>query len=248
LNLEPKTLNLEPGTSKMAEIKEFVVNDRRKFTAEGEVRPDAPPSVPKPPRPETLQPATPSADEFNSSARLTPANGPQAVPNQAPPASPEPLTAFDPNTSPDPNDQIPPPPTADQTSQAQRAFDATVDRLDTAIRAANPGMEPLPEMTFDRVVQSLYMQALMQLGGASAPGQHPQVDLLGARQTIDMLAVIASRTTNNLSPAESTLVDTALFELHMGFLEVTQAMARQAATRPPATPPTSTPTGPTIVR
>ena len=50
----------------MAEIKEFVVNDRRKFTAEGDIRPDAPPSEPKPPRPETLQPTAPPPDEFNS--------------------------------------------------------------------------------------------------------------------------------------------------------------------------------------
>ena len=69
----------------MADIKEFVVNDRRKFTAEGEVRPDAPPSVPKPPRPETLQPH----DDTNSSARLiehVDHKGPQAVPSSPSPS------------------------------------------------------------------------------------------------------------------------------------------------------------------
>jgi hypothetical protein len=224
----------------MAEIKEFVVNDRRKFTPEGEARPDAPPSVPKPPRPETLQPIKPKEDEFQSSARLT---GPQAVPN--PPIS-EHTAAHEP----DPNE--PPPLTPEQSAQAHAAFKATVDRLDTAIRSANPGMEPVPEMTFDRVIQSLYMQALMQLGGAAAPGQQPQVDILGARQTIDMLSVIAARSKASLTPPEANLVDTALFELHMGFLEVTQALARQAAQRSPAPgspgfppPPGS---GPSIVR
>jgi len=220
----------------MAEIKEFVVNDRRKFTAEGEVRPDAPPSEPKPPRPETLKPAP---DEFNSSARL---NGPQAVPK--PPATP----TGEPTAGSNSEDQIPPPPTAEQSGQAQTAFNATVDRLDTAIRAANPGMEPIPEMSFERVIQSLYMQALLQLGGAAAPGQQPQVDILGARQTIDMLAILAAKTKGNLTPAESTLVDTALFELHMGFLEVTQALARQAAQRPPAPGAPPSPSGPSIVR
>jgi hypothetical protein len=226
----------------MAEIKEFVVNDRRKFTAEGEVRPDAPPSEPKPPRPETLKPPP---DEFNSSARL---NGPQAVPNP-PAAAPEATTAPGPQPA---DDQTPQPPTTEQSGQAQRAFDATVDRLDTAIRSANPGMEPVPEMTFERVIQSLYMQALLQLGGAAAPGQQPQVDLLGARQTIDMLAILAAKTKGNLTPAESTLVDTALFELHMGFLEVTQALARQAAQRPPTPGQPNFPpppgNGPSIVR
>ena len=59
----------------MADIKEFVVNDRRKFTAEGDIRPDAPPSEPKPPRPETLQ-----RPEDGDSARLVEHKGPQAVP------------------------------------------------------------------------------------------------------------------------------------------------------------------------
>jgi len=220
----------------MAEIKEFVVNDRRKFTADGEVRPDAPPSVPKPPRPETLQPK----DDTESSARLI-----EHVDNKPPQAvAPEgtPTTA-----APDENAEPSQPPlTADQIAQAQRAYDATVDRLDTAIRATNPGMERIPEMNFERVIQSLYMQALMQLGGAAAPGQQPQLDIIGARQTIDMLSVLAEKTKGNLSPSESTLVETALFELHMGFLEVTQAIARQSAARQPGTPPP--PGGPTIVR
>ena len=224
----------------MAEIKEFVVNDRRKFTAEGEARPDAPPSIPRPPRPETLAAVPPPPDEFNSSARL---NGPQAVPDAHPTAAPEPAASAR------PDDQLPPPPTAEQSQQAQRAFAATVDRLDTAIRSANPGMERIPEMTFDRVVQSLYMQALMQLGGAAAPGQQPQVDILGARQTIDMLGILSAKSAGNLTEPESTLLSTALFELHMGFLEVTQALARQAATRAPGTPGAPpTPSGPSIVR
>jgi hypothetical protein len=235
----------------MAEIKEFVVNDRRKFTAEGEVRPDAPPSEPKPPRPETLKPAASPPDEFNSSARLTTpsiSSGPQAVPSR--PASTESgPTASEPPSS---DSDIPPAPTTEQSAQAQRAFAATVDRLDTAIRSANPGMERIPEMTFERVVQSLYMQALIQLGGAAAPGQQPQVDILGARQTIDMLSVIAAKAAGNLTEPEATLTETALFELHMGFLEVTQAMARQAAQRAPAPGSPGFPPppggGPSIVR
>jgi hypothetical protein len=223
----------------MAEIKEFVVNDRRKFTAEGEIRPDAPPSVPKPPRPETLQPK----DDTESSARLI-----EHVDHQGPqPVSSEPVSSTsEPTESEEHDEQLPPAPTAEQTEQAKRAFDATVERLDTAIRATNPGMDRLPEMTFERVVQSLYMQALMQLGGAAAPGQQPHVDLLGARQTIDMLAVLADKTKGNLSASESTLMESALFEVHMGFLEVTQALARQSAGRPSG-PPSPT-TGPSIVR
>jgi hypothetical protein len=223
----------------MADIKEFVVNDRRKFTAEGEVRPDAPPSEPKPPRPETIK-----RPEDGDSARLVEHKGPQAVP--PPVAASSDSDAEQHASAQNEDDLLPPAPTAEQGEQARRAFDATVDRLDTAIRATNPGMERAPEITFERVIQSLYMQALMQLGGAAAPGQQPQVDILGARQTIDMLGILAAKTEGNRSEGESKLLDSALFELRMGFLEVTQALSRQAAARQPGVPPA--PGGPSIVR
>lgn len=225
----------------MAEIKEFVVNDRRKFTAEGDLRPDAPPSEPKPARPETLEPKPPPPDAYESSARLT---GPQVVPDK-PAATPD--SAADENDA--LADELPPGPTAEQSEQAARAYDATVERLDTAIRATNPGMDRLPEMSFDRLVQSIYMQAIIQLGGTAEAGQTPQVDLLGARQSVDMLAVIAEKTKGNLSEAEDKLVQSAIFEMRMGFLEITQALSRQAAARQGAAPGTSAPAnGPSIVR
>jgi len=102
-------------------------------------------------------------------------------------------------------------------------------------------------MNYDRLIQSLYMQALLQLGGATEPGQPAQVDLLGARQTIDMLTVIADKARGNLTDAEDKLTQSALFELRMGFLDVTQAIARQAARQgAPGAPPV--PGGPSIVR
>jgi hypothetical protein len=216
----------------MAEIKEFVVNDRRKFTAEGDIRPDAPPSEPRAPRPETLQPQAPPADAFDSSARLT--------------TAPEPVAAAAANG--EEAADAPPALTAEQTSAASTAYTATVDRLDTAIRSANPGMAALPEMSFERVLQSLYMQALMQLGGMTQEGQQPQVDLLGARQTIDMLAVLDAKTKGNLTDTEAKLMDTALFELRMGFLEVTNHIARQAQAAKQTPPPTTSKGGPQIVR
>jgi hypothetical protein len=75
------------------------------------------------------------------------------------------------------------------------------------------------------------MQAILQLGGGTQPGQQPRVDLLGARQTTDMLATVAEKSHGNLTPEEQKLIDSALFEMRMGFLDVTQALARQAAAR-----------------
>jgi hypothetical protein len=46
-----------------------------------------------------------------------------------------------------------------------------------------------------------------------------------------MLGVLAERVKGNLSESEQTLLDSALFELRLGFLDMTQALARQAASR-----------------
>jgi hypothetical protein len=122
----------------------------------------------------------------------------------------------------------------------------TADRLDTAIRASNPGMDHPPAMSFDQLVQSVYMTSMMQLGAATQEGQQPQVDILGARQSIDMLAVLAEKTKGNLTPEETRLLDSALFELRMAFLEITQALARSAAAKTPGGPKPGA--GPSIVR
>jgi hypothetical protein len=212
----------------MAEIKEFVVNDRRKFTSEGDLRPDAPTSEPKAPRPEAIE-----MKAVEPKTSQTETHGPQAVPDRVPE-----------EIAPGAEQELPPAPTEEQTGQAKAAYDATVDRLDTAIRAGNPGAQHMPPMTFDRFIQSLYMQAILQLGGAAEPGTTPQVDLLGARQSIDMIAVIAEKVKGNLAPDEDSLIQSALFEARMGFLEVTQMLSRQAAAKHNS----ATPSGPSIVR
>lgn len=193
--------------------KPFVVTDRRKFTAEGEPRPDADPS----PEKERHDPP------------------PVEAPVAAAPPPPPPAEERSTSESAAPAEELPPL-TAEQSDQARAAYQATADRLDTAIRAANPGMEHPPEMSFEQIVHSVYMTAIMQLGGATPEGQQPQVDLMGARQSVDMLGILAEKTKGNLTPDEARLLDNALFELRMGFLEITQALARSAAAKAPATP------------
>jgi Domain of unknown function (DUF1844) len=205
--------------------KPFVVTDRRKFTAEGELRPDADPS---PERERNDRPAHPAVETPLAAAPPASSPAPQEV------TAPQEAAAKD----------EPPALTAEQSDQARNAYQATADRLDTAIRAANPGMEHPPEMSFEQIVHSVYMTAIMQLGGATPEGQQPQVDIMGARQSVDMLGVLAEKTKGNLSPEEARLLENALFELHMGFLEITQALARSAAAKAPA----PTPGRPSIVR
>jgi hypothetical protein len=220
--------------------KPFVVTDRRKFTLDGTPRPDADPSPEPEPRdiPPAIHQAPPAPEpplEFKSPSAAT--------------SKPEPPTQAEPPASQIPD--LPPPPTAREMEQASAAYQQTSERLDTAVRAANPGMDHPPAMTFEQIVQSIYMSTIMQLGGATQEGQQPRVDLMGARQSIDMLSILAEKTKGNLTPVESQLLDNALFEVRMGFLEVTQALARSAANRqppPPGSPGSGAPGRPSIVR
>lgn len=211
--------------------KPFVINDRRRFSSEGEVRPDAPPR--EEPKPEPVPEPVAEAPK-----------GPQLVTEPQ-----EPLSITDEGVG-----QPLEGPSAEQSEQALKAYNATVERLDTAVRAMNPGAERMPEMNFERLVQSLYMQALIQLGGAPEPGQPAQVDLMGAKSTIEMLTVVGDKVQGNLSDSEAKLLASALFEVRMGFLEVTQALARQAAQQrgegggPPAPGGSPFGGGPSIVR
>src|ERR1700726_3619993 len=134
----------------------FVVTDRRKFNLDGEPR-------------QEFQDSKEERERHERSEQQEAEQRPAA----APPAPPEVAAApVEPGLG--ESDQ-PPAPTGEQMEQSKRAFDATAERLDTAIRATNPGMERAPEMSFERLVQSVYMTAIMQLGGAAPEGQAPQV-------------------------------------------------------------------------
>jgi hypothetical protein len=202
--------------------KPFVVTDRRKFNLDGEPRPDADPS--------------PETDERETAQTTSPVEVPPV------PEAEIPITAED-----DLNEELPVGPTAEQAEQARAAYEATSERLDTAIRAANPGADHPPAMNFETLVQSIYMTTIVQLGGATPEGQQPQVDLMGARQSIDMLGILAEKTKGTLTTSEERLLESALFEVRMGFLEITQALARSAAGKTP-NPAAPGPGKPSIVR
>ena len=82
------------------------------------------------------------------------------------------------------------------------------------------------EMTFERFLASLYMTAMLQLGLMRQQGGQPQVDIIGARQTIDTLNLIADKTKGNLTPTEQNFLQNSLYELRMAYVEVTNAIAR----------------------
>jgi hypothetical protein len=177
----------------------FKVTDRRLFTAEGELRSDAPEEeveAPKAPRP--IAPKDESSPE----------TAPAAV-----------------ETSATPDREMPVPPSnAEQEAQAAAYRQSSKD-LDTQVELSGHSARDF-EITFERFLASLYMTAMMQLGLMRQPDAQPQVDIIGARQTIDTLSLIAQKTKNNLTPAEETFLQNSLYELRMAYVEVTNAIAR----------------------
>jgi hypothetical protein len=82
------------------------------------------------------------------------------------------------------------------------------------------------EMTFERFMASLYMTAMLQLGLMQEERGQPRIDLLGARQTVDTLGLLAEKTKGNLTPSEENFLQNCLYELRMAYVEVTNALAR----------------------
>ncbi len=128
---------------------------------------------------------------------------------------------------------LPPPPTAEESRQQKSAYDASAQRIEDLIRAQNPAMGAQPPVGFEHLVQQLYLSAMIQMGAGTEQGQRPRIDLLGARQTIDLIGVLAEKTRGNLTDAEDKMMQTVLFEARMAFLELSNMVALQGVQTPP---------------
>ncbi|HEX5235214.1 MAG TPA: DUF1844 domain-containing protein [Silvibacterium sp.] len=199
----------------------FTVTDRRKFTLEGDLRDEA-------------ADASSSTEEAPPASSAAPAPGPRLVTNAPPPKGPEAASTAE-QKSPEPVEkdlETPPEVSAQDEAAARHAYRQSSDHIDTMLRAANPAAGATPAVTIEHVIQSIYLSAVVALGAAAEPGQKPHIDILGARQSIDMLGALQEKTKGNLSEKEQRLLQNALFEVRMMFLEVTNAIAQQAQ-RPP---------------
>ena len=83
--------------------------------------------------------------------------------------------------------------------------------------------EQLPETDFSTFVLSLSHSAWVHLGDAPSPdGASRERNLVLARQTIDLLQILADKTKGNLTGEEERLLAHALYELRMRFVEVSK--------------------------
>jgi hypothetical protein len=199
----------------MSETPKFTVVDRRKFKAEEEQEAAQKPS------PEAAAAPAPAPDPV-------PSSGPRLVESAAEPQAAEPEELLG---------ELPLEPTPQQSSEQKRAYDASAQRLEDMVRAQNPAMGAPEAIGFEHLVQQFYVTAMIQMGAAAQEGQRPRVDILGARQTIDLLALLADKTRGNLTENENRLLQTSLYEARMAFLELTRMITLQGLQPPPVPPP-----------
>jgi len=180
----------------MAEKKQesFTVNDRRLFTADGELRKEVP----------------------EEQVSISP---PPPEPARAPQAATAPVATGAEDAA------MPPSPTAAEQQTQADAYRKSSKELDARVELSGHSAKEL-EMTFERFLASLYMTAMLQLGLMHEEGGQPRVDLIGARQTIDTLSLLAEKTKGNLVAAEENFLQNSLYEVRMAYVEVTNALAR----------------------
>ena len=193
---------------------EFVVTDRRLFSTDGELRQDV------------------VEDEERRAEREREKSEAQRVVNEerrAAQQQPAPESAVQ-TSSIVTEEAAPEGPSAQEQHDSAAAYRESTREIDASIekemrKQGQPHRAQDFEMTFEKFVASLYMSSLMQLGLAAPQGAKPQVDLLGARQTIDTLAILQDKTKGNLTPPEQNMLQNCLYELRMAYLEVTNLLA-----------------------
>lgn len=191
---------------------DFVVKDRRLFSSDGELRHDV---VEAEERMAERERAATEAQQRTNEERAAQQKAEQPQQKQA--SSSEPLI------------EDPEGPSAAEQRASADAYAASTKQVDERIRKElhQQGRSEQAhdlEMSFEKFVASLYMTTLMQLGLAAPQGEKPSLDLIGARQTIDILGVLQEKTKGNLSAAEEGTLRNVLYELRMAYLEVTHLL------------------------
>jgi hypothetical protein len=188
--------------------KAFTVNDRRRFSSEGDLKPEFRegedrPAAPEPPpsviimgeaSPSTAQ-DTPHADQHAHDAHVHDLNDPNHAHEHAQHAHEHPHD--DPHDHDDSHEHL-----ADEPHDHHAHSGAGA------------------EITFGTFLVGLSTQALMLLGDIPDPQTgKPERDLVGAQQLIDIIGMLEQKTRGNLDREEAQLIKSMLFELRMKYVE-----------------------------
>jgi len=117
----------------------------------------------------------------------------------------------------------------DWKAQAQAEKEKLAQQVDGQEQAAagEGATRQLPPGDFTTLVTSLATQVFLSLGGIEDPETKKRyLDLDLAKHHIDILAMLEQKTKGNLSDAEKKLLDQALYEVRMQYVQVAQNATR----------------------
>ena len=188
---------------------EFVVNDRRLFSSDGELRQDVAEAEER------------AAERERAASEAQQRANEERAAQQKTTATEEPKVRLT---------DAPDAPSAEEQRAGAAAYAESTKKMDYRIKKEldkqGRGDQARDlEMTFEKFIASLYMTTLMQLGLAAPQGEKPSLDLIGARQTIDILGMLNDKTKGNLTATEESTLRNILYELRMAYLEVTNLLA-----------------------
>ncbi len=176
--------------------KGFKIQDRRRFSAEGELKP-----------------------EF-SGAEAPVAAKPAAAAPDAPPPGGRPPHGAGAHTSAEPHQHQEAAASGPQQAAAAKGYAAARSAAGLEPHPSEAGAEA-GEINFGAFIMSLSTEALVHLGEMADPsGGQEQRDLAMAQQLIDILGMLRDKTRGNLEHDEQALLDAILFDLRMKYVEI----------------------------
>jgi len=93
-------------------------------------------------------------------------------------------------------------------------------KLNDTEKLTQKDFSKIPEASFSLFASSLVTQALISLGEVENPfSKTKEQNLDQAKFTIDTLQIIKDKTSGNLTDDEAKLLETALYDLRMGYVK-----------------------------
>ncbi len=109
----------------------------------------------------------------------------------------------------------------DFKEQARKEKDQLAGKMENAASAGDETPE-IPEPSFELIIQQMAVPALMAMGIIESPDGQRNRDLDVAKLYIDTLGILEQKTKGNLTADEKQMLDMALYEVRMQFVNASK--------------------------
>ncbi|MFQ5597610.1 MAG: DUF1844 domain-containing protein [Nitrospiria bacterium] len=122
-------------------------------------------------------------------------------------------------------------PAVSQKNDSQTPPENTAEKPKGDIGTSEKASGQQVPVNFSSFILSLATSALIHLGEEADPSTgRKSVDILNAKQAIDLISLLEEKTTGNLSPEEENLISQLLYTLRMKFVSLEKATASKSRT------------------